>query len=66
MCYNMNDPIFDSEVFMENLILIVGIITVISFGVAFVSMVENPKMWRFPAVMLCILIPLLSLYTWVL
>ena len=51
---------------MENVILVVGSITMISFGVAFVSMVENPKMWRFPAIMLGILIPLLSIYTWVL
>lgn len=51
---------------MENLILIVGIITVLSFGVAFVSWIDNPKMWRFPAIMSCICCALLALYTWIL
>ncbi len=51
---------------MENLILIVGSITVISIGGAFLTFMESRKVSKFSVVMLSILLVLRSVHTFIL
>lgn len=51
---------------MENLILIVGSITVVSIGGAFLTFMESRKVSKFSVVMLSILLVLLSVHTFIL